>query len=212
MFFRLFWYKLHFPLPLIHFLTAIFKKNASFVLTSQPRSICRNNLMPLISNAGKISVILQMLCYLKNYVKIKRLLSNGVNLQHFTKGVKFLGVIIKPHRIYIANRTKGNFYNAIEKQNKIARHHKPTKEEQAIFLSILNSYLGILNPCKNTFPRVSFKTYNLRKLMLRKHLSGWWENYFTPQAMQKWWQSRRLWARVAILSFQSRLQSQSNQW
>jgi hypothetical protein len=24
---------------------------------------------------------------------------------------------------------------------------------------------------------VFYKTYNLRKRMIRKHLSGWWENY-----------------------------------
>jgi RNA-directed DNA polymerase len=30
-------------------------------------------------------------------------------LQHYSKGVPFLGTVIKPNRIYIANRTKGNF-------------------------------------------------------------------------------------------------------
>ena len=74
-----------------------------------------------------------------------------IYLQHFSKGVKFLGVVIKPHRIYIANRTKGNFYEAIEKQNKIARNHKPTKKEQKDFLSSMNSYLGIIKHtnCEN---------------------------------------------------------------
>ena len=50
-----------------------------------------------------------------------------IYLQHYKKGVKFLGTIIKPNRIYIANRTKGNFYNAIENQNRIVCDHKPTK-------------------------------------------------------------------------------------
>jgi len=91
-----------------------------------------------------------------------------IYLQHYSKGVQFLGTIILPHRIYIANRTKGNFYNAIEKQNKIARHHKPTKEEQSAFQSSMNSYLGIMK---------HYKTYKLRKQMLFKNLSGWWWNY-----------------------------------
>ncbi len=39
--------------------------------------------------------------------------SKKIYLQHFSKGVKFLGAVIKPNRIYIANRTKGNFYKAI---------------------------------------------------------------------------------------------------
>ncbi len=91
-----------------------------------------------------------------------------IYLQHYSKGVQFLGTIIKPHRIYIANRTKGNFYNAIEKQSRIARDHKPSKEEQAAFLSSVNSYLGIMK---------HYKTYNLRKRMINKNLSAWWWNY-----------------------------------
>ncbi|MGV8946393.1 MAG: hypothetical protein ACOH1N_08195 [Lutibacter sp.] len=73
-----------------------------------------------------------------------------------------------PNRIYIANRTKGNFYNAIEKQNRIARNHKHTKAEQSAFQSNMNSYLGIMK---------HYKTYKLRKQMLFKNLSAWWWNY-----------------------------------
>ncbi len=91
-----------------------------------------------------------------------------IYLQHYSKGVKFLGTVILPNRIYIADRTKGNFYNAIEKQNLIARNHKPTKEEQQIFQSSMNSYLGIMK---------YYKTYKLRKEMIFKNLSGWWWNY-----------------------------------
>jgi len=91
-----------------------------------------------------------------------------IYLQHYTKGVKYLGAVIKSHKQYIANRTKGNFYNAIEKQNQIARDHKPTKEEQQAFQSSMNSYLGIMK---------HYKTYKLRKNMIFKKLSGWWWNY-----------------------------------
>jgi hypothetical protein len=55
---------------------------------------------------------------------------NKIYLQHYKKGVQYLGAIIKPHRIYIANRTKGNFYSAIVKQNLIARDHKPVNEKR----------------------------------------------------------------------------------
>ncbi len=92
-----------------------------------------------------------------------------IYLQHYSKGVKFLGTVILPNRIYIAVRTKGNFYNAIQKQNKIARDHKPTKEEQQTFLSSMNSYLGIMK---------HYKSYKLRKSMIFKNLSAWWWNYF----------------------------------
>jgi len=93
---------------------------------------------------------------------------NKIYLQHFSKGVQYLGAIIKPHRVYVANRTKGNFYEAIEKQNQIARNHKPAKEEQAIFLNSMNSYLGIMK---------HYKSYKFRKQMIFKNLSGWWLNY-----------------------------------
>jgi RNA-directed DNA polymerase len=62
-------------------------------------------------------------------------------LQHYSKGVQFLGTIIKPHRIYIANRTKGNFYAAIQKQNRVVQTTKPGKTERDSFLSCLNSAL-----------------------------------------------------------------------
>jgi len=91
-----------------------------------------------------------------------------IYLQHYSKGVKFLGTVIKPNRIYIANRTKGNFYEAIEKQNKVISNHKPTKEEKAIFLSCMNSYLGIMK---------HYKSYKLRKRMISKRLSGYWFNH-----------------------------------
>ena len=54
---------------------------------------------------------------IKDFLRLKlRLIlhPNKIYLQHYTKGVKYLGAVIKPHRTYIANRTKGNFYEAIE--------------------------------------------------------------------------------------------------
>lgn len=81
-------------------------------------------------------------------------------LQHYSKGVPFLGVNIKPNRIYIGNRTKNNFYQAIVAQNKIVNDHRPTMEEQQEFQSSMNSYLGILR---------HYNTYRLRKKMLWKY-------------------------------------------
>jgi hypothetical protein len=108
---------------------------------------------------------------IKNFLELKLRLTlhpNKIYLQHYTKGTKYLGVMIKPHRIYMAKRTKGNFYYAIQKQNKIARDHKPTEEEKGAFLSSMNSYLGIMR---------HYKTYRLRKSVIIKNLSGWWWNY-----------------------------------
>ena len=106
-----------------------------------------------------------------------RLHPDKIYLQHFSKGVQYLGAIIRPHRIYIAARTKGNFYEAIEKQNIIARAHKPSKQERESFLSSINSYLGILR---------HYKTHKLRKHLHKKHLSGWWGNYVRIEKYEKY--------------------------
>jgi RNA-directed DNA polymerase len=114
------------------------------------------SLLPVISN------------YLNDELKLK-LHPKKIYLQHYTKGVKFLGAVIKPNRIYIANRTKGNFYNAIQKHNQVIEvSHKASRDDQNTLLSSLNSYLGIMK---------HYKTYKLRKRMLNKHLNGYWWNY-----------------------------------
>jgi len=92
-----------------------------------------------------------------------------IYLQHFSKGVKFLGAVIKPGRIYIANRTKANFYAAIEKQNLVVRSYKPSKEEMSFFLSSMNSYLGTM---------IHYQTYKVRKKILKSNLSVYWTNHF----------------------------------
>ena len=94
-------------------------------------------------------------------------------LEHYSQGVKYLGVVIKPRRIYVANRTKGNLYRAIVKQNRIAQRHKPYHAERAAFQSSINSYLGLMK---------HYHTYTLRCSMLRKHLSPWWLRLAKPNA------------------------------
>ncbi len=97
---------------------------------------------------------------------------NKIYLQHYTKGVKFLGAIIKPYRIYMANRTKGNFYKTIQYRNSIIRNKKPhklSKEQEKEFISSINSYLGITK---------HYDTYKLRKKMLLENLSVYFYNQF----------------------------------
>jgi RNA-directed DNA polymerase len=116
--------------------------------------------------------------YLKSLIKqISDILQNELHLtlhrkkiylQHYSKGVPFLGTIIKPGRIYIGKRTKSNFNQAIQKQNAVVLHSKPTKEEQLRFQSSMNSYLGIMK---------HYNTYKLRKRMLWKKLSAYWWNH-----------------------------------
>ena len=52
----------------------------------------------------------------KDYLKTELGLTlhpKKIYLQYFLKGVYFLGVFIKPYRIYIGRKTKQNFYEKI---------------------------------------------------------------------------------------------------
>lgn len=116
-----------------------------------------------------------------------------IYLQHYSRGVKFLGAVIKPNRLYIANRTKGNFYKAIEKQNLLIRDHKPSKEELAHFISSMNSYLGIM---------IHYKTYNIRRNTIKKHLSVWWWNHVcTANAYAHFQLRKRKLKRGAVVNY-----------
>jgi RNA-directed DNA polymerase len=102
---------------------------------------------------------------------------NKIYLEHYRKGVQFLGVVIKPGRTYIASRTAGNFKAAIEKQNNIARMGKPSITQQSTFLSTMNSYLGIMK---------HYNTYWVRKEMIYDNVCAWWWNltYLNASALK----------------------------
>jgi RNA-directed DNA polymerase len=94
-----------------------------------------------------------------------------IYLQHYSKGVNYIGGFIKPHRIYVSKRTKGNFHEAIQKQNKrIENNKKLNKAEKHLFLSSMNSYLGILR---------HFKSHKLRTHYILEKLSNKWLLHFS---------------------------------
>ena len=105
--------------------------------------------------------------FLSDNLKLK-IHPRKIYFQHYSKGVKFIGVVLHPNRIYIANRTKGNFYAAIEKQNKAVTTMKPEDHHIDVFLSSMNSYLGIMK---------HYKSYRIRKKTIFKNLSRYWWNY-----------------------------------
>ena len=115
------------------------------------------------------SIIPRISDYLKSELKLT-LHPDKIYLQDIKKGVKYLGAVIKPHRKYIANRSKGNFYGSITKHNKVVRDHKPSQEEKDAFLSSMNSYLGIMK---------HYRTFKHRKKIMCENISGWWWNYFS---------------------------------
>ena len=91
------------------------------------------------------SIISVIKNYLKDNLKLK-LHERKIYLQHYLKGVKFLGVFIKPYRMYIENRSKGNFYNKIRECNLLLKKqdNKLSKEQIKFAVSGINSYLGLL--------------------------------------------------------------------
>lgn len=74
-----------------------------------------------------------------------------VYVQHVTKGVKFVGSILKPYRTYISNRTLGRFCDMLQEMEcfckdlhnkKVIRVTDLTKMEH--YICACNSYLGFL--------------------------------------------------------------------
>ncbi len=70
-----------------------------------------------------------------------------IYFQHIKMGVKFLGVFIKPYRIYIDKRCKTAFHRAM------CRKHDNLQD----FVSTTNSYLGLMS---------GYDSYRLRKKIL----------------------------------------------
>jgi len=103
----------------------------------------------------------------KKYLKDELFLElhpKKIYLQNYKIGVRFLGVFIKPYRIYIRNQTKGNFLNKIKYWNQMIKKTAETftDEWQGKFLSSLNSYLGLIG---------TFNTYKLRHKILKTYLA-----------------------------------------
>lgn len=98
-------------------------------------------------------LLVKMKTYLEQHNKLK-LHPRKIYLQHYTKGVGFIGAFIKPRRIYIQNRTKGHFYKAIHLINQTVEQKQLSREEAQKMISTLNSYLGIMK---------HYHTYNIRK-------------------------------------------------
>lgn len=106
--------------------------------------------------------------YLNNELKLK-LHPKKFYCQHFSKGVRFLGTVIKPYRIYAGNRVKGNYYYAIQRLNKASASGQLSARVQRDFMTTINSYLGHLS---------HYKTYRIRMLYLYTHVSQIYWRYF----------------------------------
>jgi hypothetical protein len=116
--------------------------------------------------------------FLKNIIeKIKQYLieklnltihPNKIYLQHFSKGVGFLGSYLKPYRIYVKNKIKTNFNQVINDWNEksLEKDFNFSKEEILDFITKTNSYLGLMSHFKTKrlrqkmVDRIEIKSYN----------------------------------------------------
>ena len=84
-------------------------------------------------------------------------------LQHYTKGVKFVGAVIKPGRTYISNRTVNSAFGRIRGFNAIRSDNLRRKYIDRLVASV-NSYLGIMRHHTN---------YNIRRRLIAAMDDGW---------------------------------------
>lgn len=88
-----------------------------------------------------------------------------IYLQHYTKGVLFLGQYIKPYRSYISKRVKGSFYKAIQWANNL--FDQPQKLNWDLLEQIqakINSYVGTCKQANTTrFLRKTIKQLSKNK-------------------------------------------------
>jgi len=93
-----------------------------------------------------------------------------ISLQPFFQGVSFLGVYIKPYRMYVGRRIKGNFF---ERSTEIVRQYSEVRsvsqEENQRTLSVVNAYLGSMGWCRS---------YTLRKKMLEELMQSELDRHF----------------------------------
>ena len=82
-------------------------------------------------------------------------------LQHYSKGVKFIGAVTKQGRTYISNRTVNNAFATVRRFNR----DKCSKACAADLVASVNSYLGIMR---------HHATYNIRKRLAKTITPKWY--------------------------------------
>lgn len=84
---------------------------------------------------------------------------NKIRLQHYTRGICFLGAYVKPFRSYPAKRTVALFHEAISALERECEQVVPDARRLAEMLSVINSYCGHLS---------HFRAYGLLDKQFRK--------------------------------------------
>lgn len=90
-----------------------------------------------------------------------RLHPRKLYLQHYSKGVKFIGAVSKLSRLYVGNGTVANMRQAILALNRISDKERHISD----FMSRMNSYLGCL---------CHYQSYHVRRRMVKMVDREWW--------------------------------------
>lgn len=92
-------------------------------------------------------------------------------LQHYTKGVPFLGVFIKPHRIYPGKRVKAGFYRVARDWNRrVSSDDSGIRTEELLdYRARVNSYLGLMSHCNS---------HRLREKVMRQGFGSSFRRHF----------------------------------
>jgi hypothetical protein len=93
---------------------------------------------------------------------------NKIYLQHYTKGTKMVGVVIKPRRIYVANRTRGHFIDTMIRLNKQGKKHLDRVAMLDKVRASINSYLGLM---------CHYNSYKVRRKIAEKYIIPVWGKY-----------------------------------
>lgn len=113
------------------------------------------------------SALIEFIPEIKEYLSTLGLTlhPDKIYLQHYTKGVKYIGAVVKKDRKYVSNRTVGNFRSAIHRFNKLAEQEGYAERHAELFASCINSYLGFLK---------QYASYGIRRKCASIISDKWW--------------------------------------
>lgn len=99
-------------------------------------------------------------------------------LQHYGKGIPYIGGVVKPGRTYVSNRTVGYFHDTLAHYNHLAQEPGYVETHGEQFVASVNSYLGQMK---------HFATYNIRKkLLLEGSIAPqWWKVMYVSGHLEK---------------------------
>ena len=101
--------------------------------------------------------------------------------QHYSKGVRFVGAIIKRDRIYSVNNTINNFRKSVRKLNDAARNGDIEAINHAI--QSVNSYLGIFG---------HYNEYGMKRQIIKEELDEEAWNFFVIKGHYRSIQLRKI--------------------